>query len=251
MRPILCVSCLLGGLLFVLARPAGAGDEADLKALIAKAVKARGAEDEKLTAVTMKGKGVFYGMGEGIPYTGEWQIQQPDKIRVVISGGDGAFTMTRVFNGDKGWTKLNDGEAEELDKDAVAEEKHSLYLGRVTNLNVLLKDKGFKFAPAGEVKVGDRPAVGVRVSREGQRDITLFFDKQNHRLLKNETTVKDLMAGGQETTQATLYSGYKAIDGVQHAMKAEIQRDGKRYVDVQWDSFQPAERLDAAVFAKP
>ena len=34
-------------------------------------------------------------------------------------------------------------------------------------------------------------------------------------------------------------------------MKAEIKRDGKRYVEVQWESVEPAERLDAAIFAKP
>jgi hypothetical protein len=248
MRHILCGLIVF---LFAGARPAWAGDEAEMKALIARAVKARGGEDAKDRAVTMKGKGTFYGLGEGIPYTGEWQIYEPDKIRVAIEiKGDATFQMTRVVNGDKGWVKLND-DVKELDKEAVAEEKEGLYVGRVVNLTALVKEKGFTFSPVGEIKVGDRPAVGVRVGRKGHRDVTLFFDKQNHRLLKTATTVKDVDMGGQEHNQETLYSDYKQVGGVWRATKAEIKRDGERFVEVQWESIEPAERLDPAIFVKP
>jgi hypothetical protein len=247
MRRILCGTIVL---LFAVARPALAGDEAEMKALLAKALKARGS-DAKDKAVTMKGKGTFYGLGEGIPYVGVWQIEEPDKIRVSIEiKGDMAFQITRVVNGDKGWAKFND-DVKELEKDAIAEEKENLYVGRLTNLAVFLKEKGFKFSPVGEVKVGDRPAVGVRVSHKGHRDVTLFFDKQNHRLIKTATTVKDVEMGGQEHNQETVYSEFKEVGGVWHAMKAEIRRGGERFVEVQWEAIEPAERLDPAIFAKP
>jgi hypothetical protein len=253
MRRILCGLCVLAGMTLAVGYTARAGDEAELKALIAKAVKARGADAAKDRAVTMEGKGTFYGQGQGLPYTGKWEIQEPDKIRVAIAVdvGGNTFKMTRVVNGDKGWVKVNDEAAKEMEKDAIAEEQHGLYTGRVTNLNVLLKDKEFKFSPVGEVKVGERPAVGVRVSRAGQRDVTLFFDKQNHLLLKSATTVKDVEAGGQELSQETVYGDYQDVGGAKRAMKAEIKRDGKRFVEVQWESFEPTERLDAAIFGKP
>ena len=43
----------------------------------------------------------------------------------------------------------------------------------------LVKDKGYELALIGEVKVEDKPAIGVRVSVKGQKDINLFFDKQS------------------------------------------------------------------------
>ena len=47
-------------------------------------------------------------------------------------------------------------------------------------------------------------------------------------------------------SQETLYGDYQDVGGAKRAMKAEIKRDGKRFVEVQWESFEPTERLDAA-----
>jgi outer membrane lipoprotein-sorting protein len=252
MRKTLCVTAV--ALALAAATAARADDKTETRAVIDKAIQARGGEEKlaKVKAVTFKGKGKFYGMGEGIDYTGEWTIQPPDKLRFQIdSEANGMkFTFLWVFDGKKGWMKVGDNTME-LSEEDIAEAKEDLYAGRVEMLLPLVKDKGFELSPLGEVKVEDQVAVGVRVAHKGHRDINLYFDKKTGLLLKSERTVKDQMMGGKERMQETLHSDYKDVGGVQHAMKAVIKRDGEKYVESEVSDFQTRDQIDDSAFAKP
>jgi outer membrane lipoprotein-sorting protein len=231
-----------------------ADEQADMKALIERAIKAQGGEEKitKFKAETFKGKGKFYGNGEGADYTGEWAVQIPDKIRVQIDAeaGNMKFTFIRVVNGDKVWQKFADMTMEVTDKDQLAEAKEESY-ARWAGTLVPLMGKGFQLASLGEIKVDGKPAVGVRVSHKGHRDINLFFDKDKGLLVRSENIVKDPMAGDKEMTQETLFSNYKEINGVLHPMKVVINRDGKKYVDAEITEMELKESLDDSVFGKP
>lgn len=244
--------------LALVATAAGAGradDQAEVKAVLARAIKATGGADRlaKHKALTTKFKGKVY-LGENpTDYTAEWALQYPDKFKTSVSGAvmGQAFTFVMVVNKDKGWIKINDTAATDMPKDRLAEERETLYQHAVTSL-VPLKDKAFQLSPAGDVKVGDHDAVGIKVSHKGHRDITLYFDKKTHLLLKTETVVK-VMDTGKEVTQETLYEDYKKTDdGTLRAMKIKIKRDGKSYVDVdEISEIKYEEKLDDSVFEKP
>src|SRR5436309_235981 len=104
-----------------MAGQARADEQADMQAVIDKAIKAAGGEAKlaKFKAEVFKGKGKYYGMGDGIDYTGEWAVQHPGQIRVQIdtSAGDMKFTFINVVNGDKVWRKFNDMTQAVEDKD--------------------------------------------------------------------------------------------------------------------------------------
>src|SRR5262245_48507259 len=77
------------GLAVLLAAAGGVrADEADAKAIIEKAIKATGGAEalKKFTAESVKTKGKFYGMGEGIDYTAEASYQFPGKMRIEVEG---------------------------------------------------------------------------------------------------------------------------------------------------------------------
>jgi outer membrane lipoprotein-sorting protein len=243
--------CLAVALVVAASGAARADEKADAKALIEKAIKAKGGEAKlaKFHAETFKGKGKFYGMGDGVDYTGEWSVQYPDKMRVEIKSGD--FTFVRAINGDKVWVKLGDNAQDVDDKEQVKEAKENMYAEGVASLLPLVKEKGFELAPLGEVKVDGKPAAGVRVTHKGHRDVNLFFDKDSGLLVKSETVVKDEMTGGKEETQETLYSDYKEIGGVKHPTKVVINRDGKKYVDAEMSDFEAKDKIDDKVFEKP
>jgi outer membrane lipoprotein-sorting protein len=249
------IVCLAAALVVAATGAARAAEKSDAKAIVEKAIKARGGEEKlaKFKAFTFKMKGKFYGMGEGIDYTGEWSVQAPDKMRFKIEGGAGdmKFTFARVLNGDKMWTKIGDDVQAVDDKDQIKEAQEEMYGDYVTSLVPLVKEKGFTLASLGEVKVDGKPAVGVRVSHKGHRDINLFFDKDSGLLVKTEHTVKDFMAGGNEQTQETIYSDYKEFGGVKHPAKMVINRDGKKFVEGEITEFEPKEKLDDSVFGKP
>jgi hypothetical protein len=230
-----------------------ADDEADAKALLDKAIKARGGADtlSKFKAATVKMKGKYYGMGDGIDFTLERSSQFPDRSRVEISGEANGqkFSFTQVLQGDKGWN-ASEGASQELSKEDLAETKENLYAEWVTQLYPLTA-KEYKLAPLGESKVGDKEAIGLKVSRKDHRDINLYFDKKTSLLVKREATIKDMMNGGKEVAEEVLYDDYKEKDGVKYPAKVVVNRDGKKYVESETTEYKPAEKIDDKTFEKP
>lgn len=224
------------------------------RAVIDKAIKALGNKDvvTKYKAQTFKAKGKLYNIGDGVDFSGEWAIEIPDKMhaRLEVDINGMKLTIVRVWNKGKIWTKVGNDTMEVTDKDELAEEQESLFNQFVMTL-VPLTDKAFTLSSLGEVKVGTRAAVGVKVAHKGRRDVDLYFDKENSLLLKAETRVKEMDGKGQEVTQETLLSDYKNYEGLQSAQKMLVNRDGKKYLEVEVTELHPKESLDEATFAKP
>ncbi|HMF13800.1 MAG TPA: hypothetical protein VKE94_15885 [Gemmataceae bacterium] len=222
----------------------------DPQKVIEKAIKAHGERAGKGKAAVFKMKGKFYGLGEGIDFTADFKIQEPSQNRMdlTIEVAGEKVEIVQAIDGDKGW-KSAAGNAEDLNKDELAEAKENIYAERV-NRFVDLREKSYKLSSLGEKKVGDRQAVGVKVSHEGHREISLYFDKEKGLLLVSERRGKDPMTG-QEFTQETLYEDYKPIDGVQQAHKTTINRDGKKYVEGDITDFKRLDEIDASTFVKP
>jgi outer membrane lipoprotein-sorting protein len=220
-------------------------------ATVDKALQAMGGEANvtKHKAATWKTKGTFYGMGDGIPYSGEFAVQWPDKSRSTISGtvNEQEFKMTSVLNGDKGWMKMND-QSNEMDDDRLKEQKeeaHARYMAEVFPL----KDKDVQVSALPEAKVDDKPAHGVKATCKGHRDIKMYFDKDSGLLVKTERQVKTEM--GEDANQETYYSNYKDVDGVKLPMKTTVKRDGKLYVEGENSDMKLLPKLDDKLFSEP
>lgn len=218
----------------------------DAVAIIDKAIKAHGGAEAlaKQKSARFKEKGTFYGMGNGLPYTGNCLVQYPDKFRMEI---EGVFTM--VVNGDKGWVKANENTMD-MDKTQLEEQKGELVVGWLTMLTPL-KDKSYKLTVIGEEKVGGKDAVGVKITKEKQRDVTFYFDKENGMLVKTSRVTKAADQGGKEVAQEILYGDYKVFDGVHQPTKFTINRDGKKYVESEIVEYKLVEKFDDSEFGKP
>lgn len=135
-----------------------------------------------------------------------------------------------------------------MDKTAVTEIKENLYASWIATL-APLTDKAFKLTSRGESKVNGRPVLGVKVSREGHRDVQLFFDKGTGLLTRSSTRAKDLFQGGDEQQAEELYSEYKDFDVVKRPTKVKQLRDGKEFVEVAYSDYTLSEKLDDKLFA--
>lgn len=252
MRQLLLLIALVS--LFFSTTLAQADDATNARAIVEKAVKALGGVEKlsKYKASTWKGKGKFFGLGEGIEYSGEWHMQPPMGHRVDLDLDINGMQLriSRALVGDKGWSKLND-EINDIQGDELEEEKHGLYVNTVVRLLPLLDDNEFQLTPLGESKVGNREVLGVKVSKKGKRDVSLYMDKETGLLLKTETKVVDQQAGGIEVVQETEFSNYQEADGIPVARKMLIKRDGKLFVDFEMSEYKHLEKLDEAVFNKP
>jgi hypothetical protein len=258
MLRIMGVSCVLT-LVFAVPRPARADDEADMRAVIAKAVQAHGGAESlnKYRAVRMKFKGQRDYRGEAVAFTGDSAFQLPDRLRVEVDTAalGKKHRIVQVLNGDKGWVSLN-GKTQNMDEELLAQIREQLYTDEVTRLTPL-NNKAFRLTPLGEKKVAGRAAVGVRVEHKGRRPISLYFDKANGLLLKSETRVRSearaakLGERNSEVTQETYYEDYRKVNGMQVAHKTRVQRDGQPFLEAEATEVQVAAKLPEGTFAKP
>jgi hypothetical protein len=222
-------------------------DDADLRAVIDKALKAAGGEEKlaKFKSRTWVAKGTYYGMGDGIQYSANYALALPDKFRFEVEGG----FMTVVVDGDKGWTQSMD-ETRQMNKDELAQQKEELHAFIVSTLTPL-KGGDYKLSSLGETKIGDKPAIGIKVSHKDHQDVNLYFDKTSGLLVKSERKVKAQEEGNKEVSQEETYEDYKDIEGAKIPMKITILRDGKKYVEGENSEVKAVDKHDDKTFAKP
>jgi hypothetical protein len=227
-------------------------DEKDTKAIIDKAIKALGGEEKlgKVTAMSWKSKGTVTVNGEDNEFSTQSTLQGLDHYRSEFSGvfGGNEVKGVTVLNGDKGWRKFGDNDME-MDADAVTNEKRNIYLSAVPTLVVQLNGKGFKVESAAEEKVGDKPAVSLKVTGPEGKDFTIYFDKESG--LPVRTVAQVIGFGGEEFKQDTTYSDYKEFDGIKKATKLSAKRDGEKFVDFEVTEFKVLDKVDPETFSQP
>ena len=223
-----------------------ADDTAEAKKILDKAIEAAGGKEKlsKHNAMTWQEKGLFYGMGNELPYTADYAMQFPDQFLMNIHN---VFKI--VLDGDKGWASAG-GSTVELNEEQIKETKEQVYAGWVTTLVPVLGE-GFKLEMIEGVDVDSKPTVAVKVSHRDHRDVKLYFDKQTYLLAKSEHTVLAEEQGGKEVNQEEIYSDYKAIEGLQVPTKTRVLREGNKYVEAEQHAIELKQTLDKSVFAKP
>src|SRR5262249_51399109 len=177
MRKFLLMSVVLCLVLGFVGRLAAAEDEA--KTILEKAVKAHGGKEKlaklKDAAMQSKSKGTLDMFG-GIKLEME-TIGQKGRFKQIIQTEIGGMNInqTIVYDGKEFWTEIN-GKVYTV-KDLNLDEKkikeaidEQLYNERVAGL-FFLEEKGLETAPLGEIKVNDKPALGVRVSSKRPNDV--------------------------------------------------------------------------------
>jgi hypothetical protein len=241
---------LLCAAIFLAAGVARAADD-DAKAILEKAIKAHGGE-EKLTkykAGTMRSKGkVETPVGE-IEFTQESWYMLPDKMKEVAEldlMGNKIKTVA-LINGDKLSLEANGKEVELSDavKETLQEGSRRLQFARL----VPLRDKKYELSIIGEAKVLDKPAIGIKVSAKGMKDVSLYFDKKTNMLVKAESRAKDAMSG-EEVTEERIIVEYNMKDPMPTPKKVLINRDGKKYMELEIQEAKFLEKIDDAEFKK-
>jgi hypothetical protein len=227
-------------------------DEKDPKAIVDKGIKALGGEDKlaKATTHTTKAKGTVTFNGEDHDIKTQATVQGLDHYRAEFEGkfGDNDIKGVTVVNGNKGWRKFGENNME-MDEEAVANEKRTIYLAVIPGTLLPLKGKDFKVEPADEEKVGDKPAVGIKVTGPDGKDFKLYFDKESG--LPVKLVAKVIGFQGDEFTMETAYAGYKEFDGIKKATKLESKRDGEKFVISEVSDFKVLDKAPAESFDEP
>jgi negative regulator of sigma E activity len=240
-----------------LAVPSSAqAQEAEVKTVLDKAIKAIGGADKAKQldqgAYTAKAKGNIEAMGMKIDFTLEAFSQPPNKSKAIIniSVNGMQIEIVQAFDGNKGWASVL-GMVKDTEEEEIEEHNAMVHVESVTNLFALTQDKAFKLSPLGESKVGDTPVVGVQVAKKDKREVNLYFDKKTHLLLKTEYRAVEPISK-MEVAQEKIFSDYKEmLPGLKMASKQIVNNDGKRYLEIEMTEVTAVERHDDSIFRKP
>lgn len=249
-----CLALAMAGLGRAEDRPASCHE------LLDKAIKAMGGE-AKLAALKVaifKTKGTFLFLDNtDTSYSAEWFVDG-DRYRIYLDAEikGRAIRTSVVINGGQGWLCDDQtGKASDLPQVWVTAAKDSLYSVRLLHRLPALKSKPFELTPLGEIKVGDRPAVGIKVVQKGFPEVGLYFDRQTGLPAKSEVRVREFDiqadAAGPAITYAFSFPEYKAFDGLQHFSKITLQRDGQYFTRSTMVEISPLDRLEKILFEKP
>jgi hypothetical protein len=238
------------GVLLGLTLVSQAGDEA--YAIIDKAIMAHGlkGKENDNSGFRGKSKGTIHVNGMDLELTQEVTLQVPDKFKEVVDMTimGNRVMVTTVYNGKEGWIKVGDMDvpvAKEL-LDEFKEIAHMMSLSQ----GLFLKDKSLKLGLLGEAMVNGKPAVGIRVSKDGQKEISFYFDKASGLMTKLERRARDFMSG-QEVTEERIITAYQDVGGRKVAKKVNVVRDGNNFLEAEVLEAAFVDKLGDSEFAKP
>jgi len=250
------MSRVLAAVLLVAFAPAVRAADDDPKEIVARAVKAHGGEEfltkHQAVQTSEKGKINVPGLGE-VDFTDDSAYMLPDKskntiefeamnlkVRFVAMSNAGTVTVDATVN----------GQAADLGTNFKEAYKIVPHLLRVAHLAPLLKDKGFELSLIGEDKVEEKKVIGVRVIQKGQKDVSVYFDKETGLLAKMEYQTVD-STNGKEITEERIVKEYaKNKDGIPIPKKLLVKQDGKTFAEIETVEMKYLEKLDESEFKK-
>jgi len=97
---------------------------------------------------------------------------------------------------------------------------------------VPLLDKASTLSPLPDLEVDGKPAAGIKLVREGRREISLYFDRASGRLARMDWR-----------SYHVTFENWKVVDGANYPAKAVVRnKDGSVHL---WTEFLELERLKA------
>jgi hypothetical protein len=224
----------------------------DARAVIEKAILAHGGMERlnRLQADRIKVKGSLYINEKAVPFSGEALVQLPTRLKNTfqLTMDNKTILLVQIVNAENAWVTL-DGQPQKVEPTALAEMREKLALSRAMRLVPLLVDRSYELSALGEIKVGDRPAVGVRVAVKGRKDLRLYFDKESGLLVKSEHTLDD--AAGKEVVEEGFYSDFRNLGGFIRPTKTVVLRKGAKVMEAEFLEVKYSDRFEDAEFSKP
>jgi hypothetical protein len=221
----------------------------DPKAVIEKGIQARGgaAVLDKYIAGRVAVKGTIRLQDADYPYASQSVYEMPDRIRITaeVTAKGQRNTVTQVFSGGR-VSMFVGGLAQQVPTGQVEETKAAMYVQNLARLTPLVKDSRYKLTALGEKAIEGKPVVGVKVSSDGARDVSLYFDKDSGLLVLIERPGFD--AAGKPVEQQEYYSNFRDANGLRYPTKTVIRQNDKRYLESETTEFKPLERVDAREF---
>jgi hypothetical protein len=217
--------------------------------VIQRAIAAHGGKDAlaKRATVSYRTETVMYVDGEERKVVTDGIYQAPAQMKSQARFQSG-ITLIQWDSDGRAWQKLGEKPVEELRGHALKYEQHILYITYLQLLNPLVSDgNGFHLAAVGQSELDGRTINGIRVTKESQEPVTLFFDAKTNLLVKLQRKTYDRQEGKEQILEE-IFSDFKDIDGAKQPTRSSIFIDGKKAsVKVRVES-KPIEKQPDSIF---
>jgi hypothetical protein len=229
--------------------------EADARAaqeIVERAIQAHVGSAERLAKLRVYqslSKGTMYAPIGELGAVREVQALWPDTVRVtfLLTMPDGNKRVSLVLTSERGWRQTGDDPPSDLDQEDLSEIRPDVYAIWMSTL-IPLQDKTATVAPLGEAEVTGQRCVGIKASRRGWPDVSLYFDAQTGLLSKLGYKGRE---AGVAAYKETYFSDYKDFDGLKLAAKQVQFYDRRKASDWAAIDYHFPERIDRAIFEKP
>lgn len=214
--------------------------------VVRKAIDASGGEQalNRLKSPMMwMDRGTFHGMGDGVPFVGQYVARYPDWYRQEI---EGAFAIT--VSGDDAWVTTADGNVQTLSGVQLEEQLQQVRGHWAQRLFPLVQDKAYKLSLIEGKEINERPTVGVKASHPKHRDIKFYFDRENHLLLKTEAMVVSPQSGPDPVLSEVYFSDHKSFSGIRMPAKMKAHHQGELFVEGETIDYKMSATLDPSQF---
>lgn len=254
MKRAAVAACVLAVLIFNGALSAGGKAEdpsaREVRAVLAKAIKAMGGDKLKtIRGLGWKGKMTTDVGGTEIAISLDAMSLDGDRHRIEgeLTVNGQANTVLLVLNKGKAWVKGGNDKVNDIPQKDAVKARDIFFAARLPHLLGTLTGKVFNLSHLGEIKVNDSPAVGLRISRKGYSDMTLFFDKKTRLPVKAGFRFND---GQKEYDVDVHYTDYREVAGCQLFSTITYRGDGKEF-RMELTDQRPRDDLDDSTFARP
>ncbi len=247
-------NAVIGSLVLVLPAHMRAQPPEELKPLIEKVLNAYGGEKKlsQVKAVSFTRKTTA--AKDNKKTVQKVTIQLPAQLRSETEYEENGEKVKQIFihSGTKAWVVKGDKVEEKPFSD-----EQFVGFGRALKYQMglvalLLADSDRTLEAAGEIKIGDKTAVGIKVTDAMMKKApprTFYFDKATGLLLKRVMSLRD--KDGQEFEFEMTYHDYKKVDGIMVAHKTVSKKGGEVILEQQISDFHVLEKVDPKLFQKP
>lgn len=240
-------------LLVQVARSQGDEDAKAAKATLERAITALGGAKalDKHPAWTGKSKGEIAFNEQTSPASNEWTVQGLESARwaTEVTINQNTAKILLVLGGDKAWISGGGQPGSPLNKDQARAFRQGMTGLRLAETLIPLTGKEYALSALGELKVNDKPTVGIQVKRKGLPTLDLFFDKKSHEPVKAEMRIVE--QGEQEAVYSAYFADYKKFDGRLHFTRLTIKRDDKTVVKMERSEIKGLDKQPEETFRKP
>jgi hypothetical protein len=242
----------LAGLALVWCNTAHA-DDVDAQKVIDKAIEAHGGADvlakNKDKAAMAKGKMTINQMG-GLEATLESFVGDK-KFKHILDLTVMGTNINEIvcYDGKEMWIAINGKVAMSVTGKDLDPIKDAIHAEELAGL-AMLKEKGLELSVIGESKLGEQDLIGIRVSKKDHKDVNLHFDKKSGLLTKVDYRNLDFLTR-EEVAEERILQEYKKQDGQMQPSRIIINRDGKKFIEMEISEIKLVDKLDDSVFTKP